>query len=121
MASYDEIGNKIPVFKCEIHGDVFDSICVMCEPDYPLDGTCNYCDGNGCVACDASKTIIPKLTYKEKYLLLTEQYARDIENSILISELEQVKFPTSLRKMWSGGEVQEWLDREIQRLIAAEK
>jgi hypothetical protein len=28
---------------------------------------------------------------------------------------ERVVFPTMLRKMWSGGEVQEWLDENVNK------
>lgn len=28
--------------------------------------------------------------------------------------MSRIKFPTALRKMWSGGEVQGWLDRNVR-------
>ena len=28
---------------------------------------------------------------------------------------ERVLFPTMLRKMWSGGEVQDWLDKNVNK------
>lgn len=54
--------------------------------DLKQDGECEYCKGVGCVACDATKTNMPKLTYKQKYLILTEQY----NNSIPISKLQEL-------------------------------
>ena len=30
--------------------------------------------------------------------------------------ITNLKFPTMLRKMWSGGEVQDWLNQEAQRI-----
>ena len=28
--------------------------------------------------------------------------------------MRRIKFPTMLRKMWSGGEVQDWLDKNVE-------
>lgn len=28
--------------------------------------------------------------------------------------MRRIKFPTQLRKMWSGGEVQDWLDKNVE-------
>lgn len=36
-------------------------------------------------------------------------------------EVGSLKFPTMLRKMWSGGEVQEWLDLHIGKLRFVEE
>ncbi len=33
-----------------------------------------------------------------------------------IKRLKSIQFPTTLRKMWSGGEVQAWLNNELRGL-----
>lgn len=35
---------------------------------------------------------------------------------IEVAGIERLKFPTMLRKMWSGGEVQEWLKEQAEQL-----
>lgn len=34
------------------------------------------------------------------------------------SQREYVQFPTMLRRMWSGGDVQDWLDKHVNKVAA---
>jgi hypothetical protein len=38
-----------------------------------------------------------------------------------VETLANLQFPTALRKMWSGGEVQDWLNRAVKEARAALK
>jgi hypothetical protein len=41
--------------------------------------------------------------------------ALEMANKALEAKHQKVVFPTMLRKMWSGGEVQAWLDENVNK------
>jgi hypothetical protein len=41
--------------------------------------------------------------------------ALEMANRALEAKRQNVVFPTMLRKMWSGGEVQAWLDENVNK------
>ena len=51
------------------------------------------------------------LTDAEQYEI--EMDAMDALDDAIDDQRERIVFPTMLRKMWSGGEVQQWLDENV--------
>jgi len=86
-----------------------------CDCGAAQDGKCKLCV-DGCIACDARaqpaqeqwKCVGPPCKCNASnakqccYAVFTTPPKR-----------ERVLFPTMLRKMWSGGEVQAWLDENV--------
>lgn len=101
------------------------------------------CEGEGHEpAPDSLKTFYPKLNSsyiavpREMIDLIRNCFKRDYEEDgrtirgevlhqlnttmLPVPNYEKVQFPTYLRKMWSGGEVQEWLDSRLNELAIAQ-
>lgn len=49
--------------------------------------------------------------YKAMYIKVRDELAAEQQ----VTERQNVVFPTMLRKMWSGGEVQAWLDENVNK------
>lgn len=58
-----------------------------------------------------------KQTPAQSLQLLTEQEREKIAHDAVSA----LKFPTMLRKMWSGGEIQQWLDEAAQQYAKRSK
>lgn len=71
---------------------------------------------------DASASELQELALEAISIHNAEARMQQRDLNIAYRTVAQLKFPTMLRKMWSGGEVQDWIDQyaEVlkQRLLA---
>ena len=70
--------------------------------------------------------MIERTTPKEPIELAWDEYVASMEGrphgqtdafkfAWMAAQRERVLFPTMLRKMWSGGEVQQWIDENVNK------
>lgn len=51
---------------------------------------------------------------------LLESRNKIITKEVIVILKNELRFPTALRQMWSGGDVQDWIDQRLTRLSDGE-
>lgn len=104
-----------------------DGKCGLCGEDQPFTGTCGGGKENPIALCftppaqPAQEPVTWMVTYqdgsREVVYEAPSTLNPDISHAVLHrpSKRDRVLFPTMLRKMWSGGEVQAWLDENVNK------
>lgn len=63
-------------------------------------------------------TKLPKLPNPASVLeakYTAEQMREYARKAVAAHQRDHVQFPTMLRRMWSGGDVQDWLDKHVNK------
>lgn len=94
-----------PDKQCDRCGEANPAEIHTCTPKQPAWHHVD-CEGE-CIACLIEREVLVAYGNQGLNYLLSHLFAPP--------QRERVQFPTMLRKMWSGGEVQAWLDENVNK------
>lgn len=93
------------------------------DPDIGTDQECFVCNGAGVPAAPVQEPVALQMDVIVGNLIregINKHRARELAEHFIKhitppAQRQWVTFPTMLRKMWSGGEVQAWLDENVNK------